>query len=167
MLLVDLPCLNQCNHRIQTVDLHELFGNLDTQQELESVCCSDMCGSLQVVSSTSATFAQSSCFSDQIRSVGWHFLEACIEFFWCGNSDMVCSWLYQPRACMIVPEFHLHILSGRSSESESPSRCGLDLQHSRMSKVAHSYCFAVRSVVGLGNTKLRPLPLLGTISCPN
>lgn len=61
------------------VDLHELFGNLGTQQELESVYCADMCRSLQVLSSISATFAQSSCFSDQIS--GLAFLEACIEFF--------------------------------------------------------------------------------------
>lgn len=80
---------------------------------------------------------------------------------------MVCSWFYQPSAHIIAPEFHLHILSGRSSEPESPRGCGLDLKHSRMSKVAHSYCFAVRSVAGLGNTKLKPVPPLGTISCPS
>lgn len=42
MLLVDLPCLNQCNHRIQMVDLHELFGNLGTQQDWK-VCVVLIC----------------------------------------------------------------------------------------------------------------------------
>lgn len=69
MLWVDLPFLNQCNHRIQMVTLHELFGNLCTQQKLESVCCADMCASLQILSSTSATVAQSSCFLDQVSGL--------------------------------------------------------------------------------------------------
>lgn len=71
MLLVDSRFLNQCNHRIQMVTLHELFGNLGTQQKLESVCCADVCGYLQLLSSTSTTVAQSSCFSDQVSGLAF------------------------------------------------------------------------------------------------
>lgn len=83
------------------------------------------------------------------------------------ETDIVCSWLCQPRPHIIASELHLLILRGRSLESESLSGCGLDLKHSIMSKVALSYCLAVRSVVGSGITNLSPVPLLETISFPS
>ena len=99
----------------------------------------------------------------QIRSVGWHFLEVCIELLWCGSSDMLCSWLCQPRPHTVATDFHLYILSWRTLGFVSSTGCVPGLKHST---IALSCCFAVWSVVGLEITNLSPAPPLGTTSCP-
>lgn len=102
MLVVDLPCFNQCNHRIQMVTLCVLFGNLGTQQKLERVCYAGMCGALQALSSSTETVVQSSCFSDQISGLAlfWKFALSSFD-----AEALTCSVLgiASPNLALLLP----------------------------------------------------------------
>lgn len=124
-----------------------------------------MCGSLQVLSSSSATVAQSSRFSDQVSWLAFFESLHWVLLMW---KLWYALFLALPAQtshyCPWVPFAHPE---WKNFGIWSPSGCSLELKHSAMSRAALSCCFAAWSVVGLEITNLYPVPPLGTILCPS